>query len=206
MEVNMKLKPIELALIFALVITFLFSSGISAEADELSSKLIRLHVVADSDSEEEQSLKLKVRDAVLSYLETELSAAERRDDAEKLINERIDVLEEIAEGVIKTEGKNHGVSVSLTEEYFQETDYDTFSLPSGRYLSLRIVIGSGKGHNWWCVVFPNVCYAGILNDESSAEIGLSEGELSLITRDSTETVIRFRAMDIIARLKKLFGF
>ena len=206
MEVNMKLKPIELALIFALVITVLFSSGISAEADELSSKLIRLHVVADSDSEEEQSLKLKVRDAVLSYLETELSAAESRDDAEKLINERIDVLEEIAEWVIKTEGKNHGVSVSLTEEYFQETDYDTFSLPSGRYLSLRIVIGSGKGHNWWCVVFPNVCYAGILNDESSAEIGLSEGELSLITRDSTETVIRFRAMDIIARLKKLLGF
>ena len=202
----MKLKPIELALIFALVITVLFSSGISAEADELSSKLIRLHVVADSDSEEEQSLKLKVRDAVLSYLETELSAAESRDDAEKLINERIDVLEEIAEGVIKTEGKNHGVSVSLTEEYFQETDYDTFSLPSGRYLSLRIVIGSGKGPNWWWVVFPNVCYAGILNDESSAEIGLSEGELSLITRDSTETVIRFRAMDIIARLKKLLGF
>ncbi len=202
----MKLKPIELALIFALVITVLFSTSLSAEADGLSSKLIRLHVVADSDSDEEQSLKLKVRDAVLSYLESELAEAESRDDAEALINGRIDVLQKIAEGVIASEGKTHGVTVSLTEEFFQETDYDTFSLPSGRYLSLRIVIGSGKGHNWWCVVFPKVCYAGILNDESSAEIGLTEGELSLITRDSRETVIRFRAIDLLARLKKLLGF
>lgn len=201
----MKLKPIELALIIALVVTFVFSCVSSVHADELSDKLIRFHVVAESDSDSEQSIKLKVRDAVLELLGPKLEDVDSREAAVEIITREKKNIEETARKVVTAEGMDHDVTVTLMEEYYPTRDYETFSLPSGNYLSLRVTIGEGKGHNWWCVVFPNVCFAGQLKRESGAELGLTEDEMSLITMDSGESVIKFRFIELIAELKKILG-
>ncbi len=202
----MKLKAFELALVFALILAFVYSCITSARADELSEKLIRIHVVAASDTDFEQNLKLKVRDSVLKYLEPRLNRAKSRDDAISIINEEKKAVENAARETIIKSGKDHSVSVTLEEENFPTRDYGSFSLPSGKYLTLRVTIGEGEGHNWWCVLFPNVCFAGQLKRDNGAELGLTEDEMSLITRDSEETVIQFRVIEIISKLKMLLGF
>lgn len=198
----MRLKTWEIALIAALAITFLSGMYLNREERELSDKLIRLHVVANSDSEEDQSLKLTVRDSVLDMLEEELRGAEDRSAAEEKLGGLLDEIKACAEGEIRKNGYSYTVAVSLTEEYFPTTQYETFSLPAGEYLSLRIVIGEGEGHNWWCVVFPPLCSSAYIDTETAAQAGLTEDDISLITEDSTGYVIKFRTIELLEYLKR----
>lgn len=201
----MKLKTWEIALIAALIITFICGISLNREEKALSGKLIRLHVVANSDSEEDQALKLRVRDNVLELVSDELSGVSDRDTAAKRINEITPLIRLCAENTAEKNGYPYKVSVMLENEVFPTTDYDTFSLPSGEYLSLRVVIGEGAGHNWWCVVFPPLCTSGVLDDDTAAVIGLSDSEISLITAENEGYRIKFRSMELLQEIKQLLN-
>ncbi len=177
------------------------AAALQREQAVLSEKLIRLHVVANSDSEADQSVKLMVRDMVLQYLEPMLDDCE---DAEAVLCEQLPQLQIIAEDVLKENGMDHPVAVSLGYEQFPTRVYETFSLPAGIYRSLRITIGAGEGHNWWCVVFPAICLpaAGEM-EEAAVEAGLTEKEISLITEENGQYVIKFKILELLQEVQKL---
>lgn len=196
----MKLKRFEIALIFAVLAVFLCGFGVNHEAKALSAKLVRLHVVANSDSDADQEVKLRVRDAVLEELEPLLSGVSDAERAREIIGENTGKINSAAEKTLASQGFSYNVETTLCRESFPTTEYGTFSLPAGEYLSLRVKIGSAQGHNWWCVVFPPICGSGELDDATAAAIGLSEDDLKLITADSGGYVIRFKLMEIIANI------
>ncbi len=201
----MKTRIITSLLIGAFAFFILRAFMINTEQRALSSKLIRLHVVANSDTEEDQTLKLKVRDAVLEKLWPELNRFRDRDDAEDYLVNNLDRIAGISEKTIKDEGYAYTAAVSVGNEDIPTTEYDTFRLPSGRYLSLRVVIGEGKGHNWWCVVFPPVCTAPSVQAIEASAPGLTDDEIALMTSESGGVIIKFRVLEIMEKLRACFG-
>lgn len=130
------------------------------------SEVLRLHILADSDGAEAQALKLKVRDRILSVFSPRLSAAENVRDAAELLTPLLGQIEETAEETLRQNGCRDAVKAALTEEYFPERTYDGATLPAGRYRALKIIIGMGEGHNWWCVLFPPLC---VRSDDADAQ-------------------------------------
>lgn len=198
----MKIKKWEIALAAVFVLMLAGSMRVSAQQRALSDKLIRLHVVANSDTQEDQTLKLQARDAVLEVLSGLLSGASDRDEARQLIEENLQLIETAACGAVQAAGYDYPVAARLVFEDSPTKEYDTFSLPAGGYLSLRVVIGSGEGHNWWCVLYPPLCTASALDSDSAAV--LTDDEISLITGGGGEYVLRFRCMELLAKVKGLF--
>ena len=199
----MKLKIWEISLMIALVIAVLGGILLARNQKELSDKLIRLHVVANSDSAEDQALKLQVRDAVLDELTQELTDITDRDEAAEIIEARLAEITAVSYEVVNAEGYDYPVAATLAVEAFPTREYETFSLPAGDYLSLRVTIGSGEGHNWWCVIFPPICTAAAVED-SFGDADLAEDEISLITEDSAGYVVKFQAMELLERFLALF--
>jgi stage II sporulation protein R len=187
----MKLKIWEVSLLTAVCITVLCGFVMGESQQELSGQLVRLHVVANSDSDEDQAVKLQVRDAVLELMEPELQSAGGEDEAEAIISERLDDICRIAEDV-----SGEGVSVTLCQENFPTRDYGTFSLPAGDYTTLCIEIGEAAGHNWWCVVFPPLC----MGTGDAAAIGLNGDDAALIT-GAKGYVVKFKLMELLGRLR-----
>lgn len=173
--------------LISLAVGLLFSVAVccvqASEQQTLSEKIVRLHVLANSDSDEDQELKLKVRDAVLSC-----SLDGRPDD------NALRVMEEAAAECIAQNGYDYPVAVSFEHIYFDTRVYDGFALPAGYYDAVRVVIGQGEGHNWWCVVYPALC-----NDLAEGEELLSDEELSYITLDGEKYVVRFKLQELISR-------
>ena len=121
-------------------------------------RLIRIHIRADSNESEAQTVKLKVRDKVSEYLENELSGVEDFETAYAMLGERLDRLTEIADGVLKANGFSYGSKARLNNEFFPTRSYENIVVESGYYDALIIELGSGKGDNWWCVIYPPLCY------------------------------------------------
>jgi len=188
-----RLKPWEPALAAALIVSLLAGVWADRTQEKLASDLIRLHVVAASDSEEDQAAKLAMRDRVLTVLAPALEGCTDRDGAEAAIRAKIPALE--APG---------GVTVTLGTEYYPTRRYDTFSLPAGEYLSLRVVMGQGRGHNWWCVVFPPLCTEAVAEDAEDAFLTLDGDETALITQADEGYVIKFRVVELWGQLKERF--
>lgn len=197
----MKLKKWELALLFALALALSVSAVVTSEQRELSSKLIRLHVVGNSDSAEDQAAKLKVRDAVYVYVEHLLEGTQSREEAEKRIKNDIEVISWQADRAAKSAGQK-GASATLAVESFPTREYDTFSLPAGDYTSLRVTIGEGEGENWWCVVFPPLCMGVAQKEQILETFSISEDEAIMITSGYT---VKFRILEWINELKHLFS-
>ena len=196
----MKLKIWEMSLITAFVITLLTGAVLSNGQQELADKLIRLHVVANSDADYDQALKLDVRDRVAEELAKLLEGVTKRKEAERLINENIGTLTAAATEEIGAQGHGYSVHASLTVEHFPTREYDTFALPAGDYTSLRIVIGEGIGHNWWCVIFPPICMETAV-DNGTPVMNLTENEISLITEETSGYIVKFKAMEWLGSLK-----
>ena len=152
-----KLRFWEIALLFALAAALMWGSWSLQQQDRLERKMIRLHVIANSDSEADQALKLQVRDRVLTLATDILRRADSREQAERDIEAALPDLQAAAADEIAAQGYSCGVTARLERAEFPEKDYDGFSLPAGEYLELRVVIGEGQGRNWWCVVFPPLC-------------------------------------------------
>ena len=178
---------------------------LQAQQQALSKKLIRLHVVANSDSGYDQSVKLQVRDAVLARANALLLGV---DDPKKALEAGLGEIEAAASAKLRSIGCGEPVRVRLGKEVFPTREYDTFTLPAGVYESLRVSIGEAEGHNWWCVVFPSICLTASMDElEQAAEAaGLTDSELQLITAEGEGYVLKFKVLELLQRLKAaIFG-
>lgn len=168
---------------------------------EIYSQTLRLHVLANSDSKEDQALKLEVRDAILAVSEPLLSACGTREEAEAAVRENLPLLEQTARDVLASHGRADAVRAELSEEVYPTRNYEAFCFPSGRYLSLRVMIGEAEGQNWWCVLFPPMCL-GAASETSAEEACISVGFTGEQYRVITETEhptyrVRFRLLEVI---------
>ena len=195
----MKKRISSLILIATLALGLLGCAVLQAGQRQLAAKLIRLHVVANSDSDEDQAVKLRVRDAVLQAAQPYVTGP----DAEGALAENLGALERAAAKALRSLGRGDAVSVTLQNEAFPTRAYETFSLPAGVYRTLRVTIGAGAGHNWWCVVFPTLCTAASLDELETAAAagGFSEGEVKLITGAEDGYVLKFRILELLEALK-----
>lgn len=198
----MKINNWELSLIAAIIITLFVTTLTANMQTGLSEKLVRLHVVANSDSDDDQSLKLRVRDKVLTVLADPLSGVSDSKIAQSVITDNFSKIKSAALEEIHASGYSYGVSVSLKEEDFPTREYDTFSLPAGEYTALRVEIGDGAGKNWWCVVFPPLCTEIATEVDLEAIALLDEDEIKLITEEDGY-VVRFKCIEFLAYLKSL---
>ena len=129
--------------------------------EEISSKLIRFHVIANSDNENDQALKLKIRDKVLEYVSPKLNDSNSIEESRKILAMEDENILNIAREVINENGYSYDVESTLSKEYFPVKTYGNITLPQGKYEAYRIIIGSGEGQNWWCVMFPPLCFVDV---------------------------------------------
>lgn len=190
----------------AVLVIAIFGIGILAgDKYTLRNDLVRCHVVAASDSEADQHIKLQVRDAVLAYLQAHMPQVKNAREAKKYFSENLNKLKEVAEATLERLGSHDLASVTLTREEFPLRHYDTFSLPSGVYDSLRIQIGEGKGQNWWCVVFPSLCMGATSQVfcEDAVQAGMDPGLAGSLSGDG-RVQIRFFLLDCLGKLENFF--
>lgn len=197
-----RLHPIEIALMLAAALVLTSGAVALHTQSELADKVVRLHVLANSDSEEDQALKLKVRDAVLARTAEALEGTESREEACRRLTDILPVLEKTAKAVISANGYDYGVRAELAETAFPTKDYNGFSLPAGEYLALRVLIGEAAGQNWWCVVFPPLCTAAASDVPAVAlDAGLTDREVALITEADEGYVLKFKSVELWQALK-----
>ena len=198
-----KLRCAELALLLAVAVTVLWGAWSLQEQDVLERKMIRLHVIAHSDTAEDQALKLQVRDKVLAQATAILEESGDMAQAEKLLQHALPQIEETARREIAAQGYVYCVSARLEQTEFPTTDYDGFALPGGEYLALRIIIGYGAAQNWWSVVFPPLCTAAATDlEETAIATGLGEDDISLITEENQGYVLKFRSLELWESLRQ----
>lgn len=169
--------------------------------NQLASRMVRLHVVANSDSDEDQTLKLQVRDAVLERCRELLDGSDTAGDARETLEAALPDLAAAGLAVVEEQGYDCSVAVSLEYTKFPTIDYGDFSLPAGDYQALRVELGEGEGHNWWCVLFPGLCLEPVSDLAQSAMAeGLTEEDVALLTRDGADYVLRFRILELLGSI------
>ena len=193
MNTTTRLKNWEISVLLALCITLLSGTWAQAKQTELSSNLVRLHVIAVSDDETEQRIKLRVRDAVLQYLSPELEDAGDAAQARAVIASRMDGIQAAAEKA----SAGRPVRVTLSQEYYPTRVYASFTLPAGKYESLRVILGEGQGHNWWCVVFPPLCLSAA--EASKVAEAMDTEDYGIVT-EANGYVLKFRLLELWGEL------
>lgn len=197
------LKVFEIVLLIGLAVFLASGAAALQTQDELAEKVVRLHVLANSDSAEDQALKLQVRDAVLSRAEYLLDPAADRKEAEGILRGQLLEFEAVAQETIRAAGYDYPVSVELSNTEFPTKRYAGFTLPAGEYLALRVLIGEAEGQNWWCVVYPPLCAAASTDVPVTAlAAGFSEEELSLITEESPKYELKFKTVELWEALRQ----
>lgn len=192
----------ELALLLALAVTILWGAASLGQQEELGRKVIRLHVIANSDSPEDQALKLRVRDRVLARAQEILEQSADMEQAEQALTAALPELTREARETLAAEGCAQPVQAWLEPAEFPTKDYDGFSLPAGKYLALRVIIGQGAGQNWWCVVFPPLCTAAASDVPTVAlDAGLTDQEVALITEADEGYILKFKSVELWQTLK-----
>lgn len=192
-----------LAVCLAAAACVLLSTAIQTKSmqQNMAQKVLRFHVLANSDSPEDQALKLKVRDQVGTLMAEKLKDADSLEDSERIVTANLNDIEDCATEVISAEGYDYSVSAALENCMFPEKTYGTYTFPGGEYEALRVVIGSGEGHNWWCVMYPNLCFAN-----SMYEVDDSDGEKLREVLDPQEYAsvlrqgnyqVRFKLLDLL---------
>lgn len=192
-------RAVRLCFVLAFILASLITAGLCFRADaaareelqeHLAQEVLRFHVLANSDSDEDQELKLQVRDAVLAYLEENMPEEDSAGAAGSWVRGHIDEIEEVSRGVIAEAGADYPVSAAVTTCWFPDKSYGDITFPAGNYEALRIEIGEAEGHNWWCVLYPGLCFLDAVNavvpDEGKEKLKnvLTEEEYSGITADT----------------------
>lgn len=191
-------------LVIIMVLSLIGLGILLADKQCLRNGVVRLHVVANSDSEQDQQIKLCVRDALLDYIEVNMPQFSDAQSAKKYLEVHLEQLEQAANAVLDDFGSDRA-RVTLKKEAFGVREYDTFTLPSGVYESLRVEIGEAKGQNWWCVIFPSLC-SGACVDEFK-DIAASSGfddDLTNTLAEQEGYQIRFFFLDCLGKLENLF--
>ncbi len=215
---KIKIRLIILILSFIAIISIM-TITISGEAKKIDSvsenyknKLIRFHVIANSDSDEDQELKLKVRDEIIKYLKPKLENSNSIAESEEIIKKEYGELGKISKNIISENGYNYEVKVGIEYSTFPTKQYSNVILPAGEYKALKIVIGQGQGKNWWCVMFPPLCFvdeeSGVIDkatDEKLKEV-LTEEEYNLITqkteKEMSRVKVKFKIVEILESVSK----
>ncbi len=212
-----KTRLVILILSFIGVISIM-SIAIKDEVDKIDSstesykeKLIRFHVIANSDSDEDQELKLKVRDEIISYLQPKLKNSKSIEESENIISNEYESLQKIGKDTIEANGYDYDVKVGIEYSNFPTKQYSNVILPAGEYKALKVVIGNGTGKNWWCVMFPPLCFVdeenGVIDEATDEKLQsvLSEDEYKLITTKNKEeeSVVKFK-FKIVEVMKGIF--
>ena len=182
--------------LLALALAFLPVHG----EEKIYDTVVRLHVLANSDSEEDQALKLKVRDGVLAAAEPILTGVTTREEAIARLTEAMPRLEEAAAAVITAAGRNDPVAVTLGEESYPTRVYESCAFPAGTYVSLRVCIGEAAGKNWWCVLFPPLCLSSATKEAEDAfvDVGLSKEQYGIITETGKARYrVRFKILELV---------
>lgn len=190
----MKKTNIFLSLFMVFLIVFGITSPIINSCESISNKIFRLHIMANSDSSEDQALKLKVRDCILAET-ANIFNGKTIDDNIKIAENNIDYITNICNDCIKNEGYDYSVNVNIVKEFFETRVYDDFTLPAGIYNSLKIEIGEANGHNWWCIVFPAVCISAC---SQSMNDYLTQEEMQIIESGYTP---KFKVIEIYEKIK-----
>lgn len=201
-----RLKIGRIFVILTLLAIFILISAISyvsAVSNNIANSVFRLHVIANSDSEEDQNLKLKVRDELLSYMNIISKDSKTKEEAMKIADEHKEEFIKIAEKTIKENGYNYTVNIQIGKADFPTKYYGDITLPAGEYDALKVQIGEAKGKNWWCVMFPPLCFVdvstGIVPDNSKQELkqSLDDEEYDLISKtDNNEISFKFKIVEL----------
>ena len=202
-----KLKT-TLLLMFLLFVYVLIaaSSYTKAVCTDIANNVFRLHVIANSDSEEDQNLKYIVRDSILSYVNGILENINNKEDVVLTINNHIDEIKNIAQQAVYNEGFTYDVEIEVGNFKFPTKTYGNISLPPGLYDALRVKIGNASGKNWWCVMFPPLCFvdvsSGIVPEDSKElmESNLSSEDYALVSSSKNTTKIKFKVVEVLQNL------
>ena len=213
-KIKMRIIGLSILLISTLFFSGMYIYGEVKDIDKISKgykdKLIRFHVLANSDSDEDQELKLKVRDEIIKYLQPMLKQSKSLEQSEQIILSESENIKNIGENIIKENGYTYEVEVKLEYNNFPAKQYSNIVLPAGEYRALRILIGEAKGKNWWCVMFPPLCFVdennGVIDKETDEKLRsvLTEEEYNLIAEDNIEKTkdvkMKFKIVEIIEAL------
>ena len=195
------MKRLEISVCLGLVFAVLLSiASLNTECSEIRDSVLRLHVLATSDSAEDQALKLKVRDRILTVSEKMFSHAATKEEAVEDARNHLSLLQEEAQKVIFDDGYAYPVSVSLETSYFTTRSYGNVTLPAGEYQALRVVIGDGGGHNWWCGMFPPLCISAASEEEAQLSDVLSPEQMTLVESDGYE--IKFKCVELYEEFRR----
>lgn len=191
----MKITKIFIPLFMIITLSLSMLQPIIASSENISNKVLRLHILANSDSTEDQNLKLTVKEYFLDNTK-DLFNGKTLEDNINIAKNNIDYMENICNDCIEQKGYDYKATVSIDKEFFETRVYDDFTLPAGVYNSIKIQIGQGKGHNWWCIVFPSVCLSACTESMSDY---LTEDEMELVTSGYTP---KFKIIEIYEKIKK----
>lgn len=202
---NKKIKySILLFFLMTIFILISISSYANTISQNLSDNFFRLHILANSDSKIDQELKLKVRDEIISFMESLSYSGLTKQEAINLTQENLENFKQIAKQTIESEGFDYSVNIEIGNYYFPTKIYGNISLPTGYYDALRIEIGNAQGQNWWCSLFPPLCFvdisSGVIDDESESDLKnkLSEEEFAIITSNSETIRFKFKLLEIFS--------
>ena len=202
---NFKRFSLVVFLLFIYIIICAFSY-VNAVSTNIQESVFRLHVIANSDSPEDQNLKYTVRDAVLEYINLKSESASSKNEVIAIASENIDKIQKIAQETIYKNGFNYSVKLSIGNFSFPTKTYGDISFPAGFYDALKIEIGEAKGQNWWCVMFPPLCFvdvtSGIVPEESKETIkeNLSQEEYDLLSKNNNEINFKFKIIEMFQNI------
>lgn len=198
------LRRWELALLLGVAAAALWGVRLDGEQAALADKVVRLHVLANSDTQEDQALKLAVRDAVLAAADGVVPPGAELEEAEQALTQALPAIADAGARVVGEQGYSYPVTASLEHDvWFPTKEYTDFAFPAGEYTALRVTIGEGGGRNWWCVVFPPLCLGSVTENtaETALEGGLEDREVSLITGEDEGYVVKFKAMELLEEFR-----
>lgn len=188
------MKKLKIFVPVFLVLTIIYTSftGLTATAENISNKVLRLHILANSDSSDDQNIKLQLRDYFLENSRDIFTGSDIKENIE-IADKNIDYIQKMCNDYL--EKYNQSANVTLTNEYFSTRVYDDFTLPAGNYNTIKIEIGEGRGHNWWCIVFPSVCLSSC---SATMDEYLTDDELDLINSGYSP---KFKVIEICEKIK-----
>ena len=186
---------LSLSLIFTILMSL---TCFDASCQEIRESVLRLHVIANSDSNADQSVKLKVRDALLDEFGQLFNEAQTIADAEEVARQNVDYLQNVAEQTLKAQGFDYGVKVEIAPSDFGTREYDEkLTLPAGEYMAVRVLLGEAKGQNWWCVCFPNICMGSVAKEINT----VLDSNGQRIVKNGQKLKIKFKVVEIYEKIK-----
>ena len=196
------MKTIEKSILVSFLLMISFSClGFFNKCESINNKILRLHILANSDSKEDQELKLKVRDKILNFSKNSLQKLNNKEEAENVLRNNLNEIKNVAESEIESRGYDYPVKVELKKTYFTTRRYENFTLPAGNYDAVRVLIGEAKGHNWWCVMFPALCVGASKPETNEILESVLETYESDIVENETQYEFKFKMVECFNNVK-----